>query len=82
MGRATWQDRYQHGPDTMYGHRTVGQYIHRPKFELFDLQNDPNETKNLADDPQHAELLAKLQKKIKDFQKRTSDGWILKWDYE
>jgi N-sulfoglucosamine sulfohydrolase len=79
---STWQDVYQHGPDTAYGKRSVRQYIHRPQFELFDLAADPDETKNLADDPQHAKLLAELKEKLKAFQKRTDDPWILKWDYE
>ncbi|HUE73695.1 MAG TPA: sulfatase [Pirellulaceae bacterium] len=79
---STWQDVYQHGPDTAYGKRSVRQYIHRPQFELYDLAADPDETKNLADDPQHAKLLAELKGKLKEFQKRTDDPWILKWDYE
>lgn len=79
---STWQDVFQHGPDTAYGKRSVRQYIHRPQFELYDLVADPDETKNLADDPEHAELLAELKAKLKVFQKRTEDPWILKWDYE
>ena len=79
---STWQDVFQHGPDTAYGKRRVRQYIHRPQFELYDLAADPDETKNLADDPAHAELLAELKGKLKGFQKRTEDPWILKWDYE
>ena len=79
---STWQDVFQHGPDTAYGKRSVRQYIHRPQFELYDLAADPDETKNLADDPAHAELLAELKGKLKGFQKRTEDPWILKWEYE
>jgi N-sulfoglucosamine sulfohydrolase len=79
---STWQDVYQHGPDTAYGKRSVRQYIHRPQFELYDLAADPDETKNLADEPEHAKLLAELKEKLKAFQKRTDDPWILKWDYE
>ncbi len=77
-----WQDRYRQGPETLYGKRTVQDYIHRPAFELYDLTKDPDETKNLARDPQHAELLKKMQAELKAFQKRTVDPWILKWDYE
>lgn len=77
-----WQDRYAQGPTTLYGKRTVAAYIQRPKFELYDLVADPDEAKNLAEDPQHADLLKELQTKIRDFQKRTKDPWISKWDYE
>lgn len=79
---STWQDVFQHGPDTAYGKRSVRQYIQRPQFELYDLAADPDETKNLADDPAQAKLLADLKDKLKAFQKRTEDPWILKWDYE
>jgi len=65
-----------------YGKRTVEAYLHRPKFELYDLQNDPDEVKNLADDPQHEKVLEEFKAELKAFQKRTNDPWILKWDYE
>jgi N-sulfoglucosamine sulfohydrolase len=79
---STWQDVYQHGPNTTYGKRTVNAYIHRPQFELYDLVADPDEVKNLAAEPAQAKLLEELKGKIKAFQKRTNDPWILKWDYE
>ncbi len=78
----TWQAQYQQGLDTPYGPWTVREYIHRDQFQLFDLQHDPNESKNLAGDPQYAALLTKLQQEMKQFQRDTQDPWILKWDYE
>lgn len=78
----TWQDRYKQGPETLYGRRTVAAYIQRPKFELYDLVADPHEVQNLSDDPKHAELLQQMQTKIRDFQKRSKDAWISKWEYE
>jgi len=78
---ATWQATLKRH-DKYYAKRTVEAYLHRPKFELYDLQKDPDEINNLADDPQHAEILNQLKTKLKAFQKRTKDPWILKWDYE
>lgn len=78
----TWQAQFRQGLDTPYGPRTVRSYIHRPQFELFDLQNDPYEHTNLATDPKHAELLDEFKGKLKAFQQRTADPWIMKWDYE
>jgi N-sulfoglucosamine sulfohydrolase len=78
----TWQDVYKKGPDALYGKRTVKAYIHRPKFELYDLEKDPDEVHNLAGDPKHAEVLADLKAKLRAFQERTGDPWKLKWDYE
>ena len=79
---STWQRQYEQGPQTAYGKRTVQRYIHRPQFELFDLTNDPDETKNLALLPEHAELLQTMQQELKAFQAKTKDPWIMKWDYE
>ncbi len=78
----TWQAQYAKGPDAPYGKQTVGSYIHRPQFELFDLETDPYEGNNLADDPSHAETLERLQSQLKEFQRRTNDPWKLKWGYE
>ena len=80
-GSETWQDILKRG-EKIYGQRTIEAYIHRPKFELYDLENDPHEIKNLADDPKDAKVLKELKDKIKAFQKRTGDPWILKWEYE
>ncbi len=79
---ATWQDVYRKGPDAKYGPRTVKQYLHRPAFELYDVQADPNESRNLADEPKFREKLEELKTRLKDFQKRTDDPWISKWEYE
>jgi len=79
---SSWQAQYRKGLDAPYGQRTVGQYIHRPKFELYDIRNDPNETTNLADSPGHADVLSRYQEKLKAFQKEMDDPWIMKWDYE
>jgi N-sulfoglucosamine sulfohydrolase len=78
---ATWQGVLRRG-DERYGPRTVEAYIHRPRWELYDLENDPWESTNLADDPQYADALGELQAKLKTWQKRTGDPWIVKYEYE
>jgi N-sulfoglucosamine sulfohydrolase len=78
----TWQAQYALGKDAPYGAKTVGSYIQRPEFELYDLQNDPHEGNNLADDPNHAELLEQMKRRLRDFQKQAHDPWIMKWEYE
>ena len=78
----TWQNIYQQGMSAKYGQRTVEAYIHRPKFELYDLKSDPHEVHNLASSEEHQELLVELQQQLKRFQRETKDPWILKWDYE
>ncbi len=78
----TWQEAFQRGPDAMYGRRTVKAYLQRAPFELYDLEADPDESRNLADDPAQAERLAALKTRLRDFQTRTQDPWALKWNYE
>jgi N-sulfoglucosamine sulfohydrolase len=79
---SSWKAQYQIGPDAPYGKRTVGRYIHRPPFELYDLQQDPDEAVNLAEDPNLAAVLKKYQEKLRTLQKETGDPWIMKWEYE
>jgi N-sulfoglucosamine sulfohydrolase len=55
---------------------------HHPKFELYDLQNDPDEVFNLAADPKYSNELRRLQEKLKTWQKDTKDIWISKWEFE
>ncbi len=78
----TWQERWSRGMGALYGKRSVRDYIHRPEFELYDLESDPDEVNNLADDVEHANRLKALKAKLQEFQKTTKDPWELKWRYE
>jgi N-sulfoglucosamine sulfohydrolase len=79
---ATWQAQYKLGKEAPYGAKTVGSYIQRPQFELFDLLADPHEGRNLADDPKYAKLRDEMIAKLKTFEQHTNDPWLLKWEYE
>ncbi|MFY9256670.1 MAG: sulfatase [Fuerstiella sp.] len=45
----------------------------RPPEELYDTIADPYEIHNLADDPDHAEVLAKMRQQLNDWMERTGD---------
>ena len=77
----TWQAVLA-GNFEKYGARRVEDYIHRARHELYDLQSDPQEVINLADDPDHAEVLADLQQRLRAFQQTTGDPWSVKYRYE
>lgn len=87
---ATWQRTIEAGPDLgperqplqRYGPRLITAFLERPRFELYDLTEDPLETKNLAGDAEHAETLRNLQERLRKFQQRTKDPWRLKWTRE
>lgn len=79
---SSWQAQFQKGMDASYGNKTVEQYIRRPKFELYDIQSDPDEAYNLAPKEEFAEILQVYQDKLKNHQKSLGDPWIIKWQYE
>ncbi|MCP4641700.1 MAG: sulfatase [bacterium] len=78
---ATWQGVLERGMKD-YASRPVDAYLHRDEFELYDLQKDPLEVRNLADDPAHADLLDRMKQRLRAFQKRTKDPWEVKWEHE
>jgi N-sulfoglucosamine sulfohydrolase len=78
----TWQSVYKQGMSAYFGKRTIGAYLRRPQFELYDVINDPNEVNNLAYNKDYESIKLKFIEKMKIFQKRTKDPWILKWEHE
>lgn len=79
---SSWQAQFLKGMDAPYGKITVQRYIKRPKFELYDIAADPHESKNLAEVEKYADVLETYKAKLKDFQRKMQDPWIMKWDYE
>ena len=79
---ATWQAAWKRGGDAAYGRRTVNGYVQRDEFELYDLEQDPDESRNLTRDPAHSSTLATYKARLRAFQERTSDPWVLKWTYQ
>ena len=79
---SSFQAQYRKSLDAPYGQKTVGEYIHRPAFELYRIDEDPHESKNLAGDPAHHDILKAYQDKLRALQKEMGDPWIQKWEYE
>jgi len=48
-----------------------------PEYQLYDLQTDPVEFINLADDPGHAETLKRLKASLLDWRRQTADPLLL-----
>jgi N-sulfoglucosamine sulfohydrolase len=71
---ATWQSVLK-SKDPMMGQRSVKGFLNRPREELYDLQNDPNELRNLANETEHAETLADLRRRLRTWQQETNDPW-------
>lgn len=61
----SWQEDARSDPELA---ARVQWLFQRPAEELYDLQTDPYERKNLADDPQHATIKARLRAEL--------DAWM------
>ncbi len=77
----TWQGVLQRG-DKQYGQRPLQAYLQRPRLELYDLEQDPKERVNQAGNPKYAAVLTELQGKLRAFQERTKDPWLIKYEHE
>ena len=78
---STWQATLRQ-KRPVYGKRSVNAFLQRPKWELYDLEQDPHEVINLADDPRYGSVVEQLKAKLKNFQYQTQDPWLHKWEYE
>ena len=78
---ASWQGALRDGLEK-FGNRTIDAYLHRAQFELYDLEQDPDEVTNLAGKSEYASLVDDFCGKLKTFQRETKDPWLHKWEYE
>lgn len=79
---SSFQAQYQQSLSAPYGKKTVRQYIHRPEFEFFKIDEDPEESNNLAGKPKFSDQLEAYKDKLKSAQKKFQDPWVMKWSYE
>ena len=77
----TWQDVLNRNIE-QFGVRSTKAIRHRPEWEFYDLVADPNETRNLANDPAHKIIFEDFKAQLKEFQTQTKDPWLSKWKYE
>ncbi|MFO0865260.1 MAG: sulfatase [Gemmataceae bacterium] len=57
------------------GQKSVESFLRRPKEELYDLENDPNELKNVAANSEHETVLRGLRTRLRQWQADTKDPW-------
>lgn len=53
--------------------KRVAFYQHRPKFELYDIDADPHQLTNLAEDPKQTDRLSNMHTKLKAWMKSQGD---------
>jgi N-sulfoglucosamine sulfohydrolase len=78
---ATWQAALR-SENPYYGKRRINDYVFRPRYELYDLQKDPDELVNLAENADYRQIFTALAGQLKEFQQKTRDPWFSKYTYE
>ena len=71
----TWQAIEGEGLDM--GKRSTTKFLHQDAEALFDVENDPAESRNLIDDPSVAEVVEEMRGKVRRFRVETKDPWVL-----
>ena len=76
--RRTWVANRESGAATI-GLRTIDAFLHRPQLELYNLENDPWEMKNLAGDPAAREIRDRMSAEMVARLERQKDPWLRKY---
>ena len=63
-------------PADTLAHRFYQRVTDRPAVELYDLQEDPNEYENLAQDPAYADVRNRLEAGLETFREATDDPFL------
>ncbi len=72
-----WQSVRLLGDQARLGQRLVKDYLHRPEEELYDIQTDADEVRNLAASPAHRATLEALRGRVHQWRKATGDPWLI-----
>lgn len=78
-GSLSWEDVRNGGKAAaplVIGQRALRDYFFRPPEELYDLDEDPREVRNLAESAAHAEVLEDLRGRLEAWQRRSEDAWL------
>ena len=51
-------------------------FLYQSREAVFDMINDPAESKNLIAEPNLAEKIEQMRQKVIDFRYRTKDPWL------
>ncbi|MEM7680783.1 MAG: sulfatase [Planctomycetota bacterium] len=63
-------------PSDTLAHAVYARITNRPAVELYDLEDDPSEFHNLAEDPDYADVRARLEDGLLGFREATDDPFL------
>jgi N-sulfoglucosamine sulfohydrolase len=72
----SWQSVLERGLPQI-GERPVEAYLHRPALELYDLEQDPGETRNLAGEESRRSTVETLERRLLEWRISTKDPWLI-----
>ncbi len=64
------------GDDILIGSRKLKDYFQRPPEELYDLEADPSEVRNLAGEKEYEAILLEMRKDLEKWQAETKDPFL------
>lgn len=73
--RRLWVGLRERGEENL-GPREIASFLNRPQLELYDLETDPWEVNNLADDPAHAETRDRMVQELVAKLEKQKDPWL------
>ena len=77
-GSISWEGiRNRDGP-VMIGKRSLKSYLFRGPEELYDLEKDPEEVRNLVAEEEYGGVLEACRNKLEKWQYETRDAWLFK----
>ncbi len=76
MNSLTWRSMLERAKTNKDLAVRVRLFQHRPRHELFDLRSDPHELRNLAGDPESANMLAHLRARLMQWMSRVNDPFL------
>ena len=82
VGVACWRSWVELAKSNAAAQTIVQGYLHRPLEELYDLNQDPGETRNLAGDPGHGETLSRLRVALHQWRRQQGDCVPIVWEPE
>jgi N-sulfoglucosamine sulfohydrolase len=77
--QSPWRLTIERG-EKYIGKRLVEKYVWRDPIELYDLETDPNELVNLADDPKYTDLRREMSERLLKRLRETDDHWLERYE--